>query len=99
MSISTVKGLEIAKSAGATTICITSFIKSMILKHADIRLITSATSAFDGGHTIYDQSMLSTISQLLVLDMLYASYAAMNYNKSVKILEKTWSSVKFSRLK
>ena len=97
-SMPAVKGLEIAKSVGAGTICITSFIKSPILKYSDIKLITPVISAFSG-HTIYDQSMLSRISQLLVLDILYASYAARNYKKSVAMLEKTWSSVEYSRLK
>ena len=96
-SIPTIKGLEIAQSRGATTICITSFKKSPIVKYADIKLITAATSPFLEP-SIYDESTISIISQLLMLDIIYALYATRNYKTSLSMLEKTWSSFEGSKI-
>ena len=87
-TISTVNALKIAKKNGAKTVCITTFEKSPIVQHADIKLFTyTLTSSI--GSAFFQESMISKMSQILVLDILYSSFAVKQFNTSVKFLEKS----------
>ncbi|WP_287925139.1 MurR/RpiR family transcriptional regulator [Kosmotoga pacifica] len=61
----TIKSLQVAKEAGASTIVITSGINSPIVETADVVLYTAA------GEPSRSEFTLSRISELLVLDILY----------------------------
>lgn len=88
-SMPTVLALKMAKETGATTICITNSDESPINKYADVKLYTSTRdSAF------FQESMVSRIAQILVIDILYASYAVKIYRKSVKSVEKSAAAVR-----
>lgn len=87
-TISTVDALKAAKDQGATTLCITSFPDSPIVKSSEIKLftptVTGATGAAD-----YHESMVSKIAQLQMIDILYSVYAIRNFGSAMEGLEKT----------
>jgi DNA-binding MurR/RpiR family transcriptional regulator len=97
-SIPTVSALKLAKENGATTISITSFEKSPIVKYADIKFFTAATSAALGP-AIYHESLLARMAQVYVIDILYAAYAVKNFKYSLTYLEKSWETIQGTRLK
>lgn len=88
-TISTVNALEKAKESGATTICITNFDQSPLTEHADIKLFTSTQdSAF------FQESMVSRIAQMLIIDILYAGLAVKNISDSVKMIGRSAESLR-----
>jgi DNA-binding MurR/RpiR family transcriptional regulator len=88
-TVSTAGALRRAKESGATTICITSYDKTPITHYADIKLFTSTQdSAF------FQESMVSRIAQMLVIDVIYARIAVKNFSTSVKLLEKSALALK-----
>jgi RpiR family carbohydrate utilization transcriptional regulator len=88
-TISTVNALKKAKGSGATTICITNFDQSPITRHADIRLFTSTQdSAF------FQESMVSRIAQMIIIDVLYAGLAIKTFDDSITKIEKSSSSIR-----
>ena len=97
-SIPTVNATKLAKENGATTICITSFENSPIVKYADIKMFTAATSAALGP-AIYHESLLARMAQVFMIDVLYAAYAAKNFKDSLSYLEKSWQTIQSTRLK
>jgi len=84
-----VECLQLAQSRGATTIGITSFEDSPLVKFADITLFTSTKSS-PLGPGLYRESMTSKMAQILVIDILYASFAARNFDQSLRYLEETY---------
>jgi RpiR family carbohydrate utilization transcriptional regulator len=88
-TISTVSALKTAKEHGATTICITNFDQSPITVHADIKLFTSTRDS-----TFFQESMVSRIAQMLIIDILYAGLAVKNIASSVKMIEKSAESLR-----
>jgi len=85
----TVNSLKMAKKNGATTICITNFDTSPIVKYSDIKLFTSTVdSAF------FQESIVSRICQLLVIDILYASFAAKHFDRSLEMIGKSTKDYK-----
>jgi DNA-binding MurR/RpiR family transcriptional regulator len=90
-SAPTVNALKMAKEKGSRTICITSSDKSPINRYADIRLYT-----VDNPSSFFQESLVSRVAQILIIDILYASYALKHYNKSIKKLEESATAlVKF----
>ena len=87
-SITTINSLKEAKARGATTLCITSFPDSPIVKHSDIKLFTPTVTAANGSAD-YHESMVSKIAQLQVIDTLYSIYAVRNFEASIDYLDKT----------
>ena len=82
----TVNALRIAKEAGATTICITNSNSTPIVKHSDIKLFTfAARSGF------LQESMVSRLAQIVIIDIIYASFATKHFNRSLKLIEKSSS--------
>ncbi|MBA7657192.1 putative HTH-type transcriptional regulator YbbH [subsurface metagenome] len=88
-TISTVNALKKAKESGATTICITNFDQTPITEFSDIKLFTSTQdSAF------FQESMVSRVAQILIIDILYAGLAIENFNSAVKMIEKSADSLR-----
>lgn len=88
-----VEALQLAKECGATTICITNYGKSPILKYADIHLFTASQE------TRYRiLAMASRIAQLGIIDTLYIYMALRKKQKAIdaiKRVEKALQSKKY----
>jgi DNA-binding MurR/RpiR family transcriptional regulator len=80
----TIETIQIAKKAGATTVCITGYEKSPLTQESDISLVTSANQT--GSHS---EIMSSRIAQLSVIDVLYVSVAFSQYDAVQDNLQKT----------
>lgn len=87
-TISTVDSLREAKALGATTLAVTSFPDSPIVRHADICLFTPTITGVVGPGE-YHESMVSKIAQLQVIDVLYSLYAVRNFGRAMEGLERT----------
>ena len=88
-TVSTVSALTQARSSGAATICITSFDNTPITKQADVVLFTSTLdSAF------FQESMVSCLAQMLVIDALYAALAVKHFAASVQRIERSASALR-----
>lgn len=78
-----------AKQSGAKTICITNFDKTSLTEYADIKLFTSTCdSAF------FQESVVSRVAQIAVIDIIYAGLAIKNFETSVKLIEKSAKALK-----
>lgn len=82
-TIDAVDSLKIAKEAGATTIALTNYKASHISKFADIDLLTG-----DHETTFYSETMVSRMSLLSLVDMLYMGILLSDYEKYTTILDK-----------
>lgn len=87
-TISTVDSLQQARALGATTLAITSFPDSPIVRHADICMFTPTVTGVRGPAE-YHESMVSKIAQLQVIDVLYSLYAVRNFGRAIEGLERT----------
>lgn len=87
-TISTVDAMRTAKDRGTTTMCITSFADSPIVRYSDIRLYTPTVTG-PAGSAAYHESMMAKIAQLQVIDVLYSLYALRNPSIASKGLEFT----------
>jgi RpiR family transcriptional regulator, carbohydrate utilization regulator len=89
------EALRLAAEHGAATIAITSTENSPVCAHADVVLYTS-NSAVGGG--LYGESVTSKWGQILIVDMLYAAFAARNADTTLAHLEETYTAaIKHSR--
>lgn len=82
-SRNTVEVMRAAKKAGARTLVLTNFENALIAKYADIQLCASHRQFF------YGDTIFSRISQLALVDMLYAGALNRNYPVLSKKLKKT----------
>lgn len=88
----TIRILNTAKDAGATTIAITSFPKSVVASKADIVLLTSSEE------TEYRSEALSSrIAQLSIIDALYVNLMVHNKEKSKEVLHKIRAAISQTR--
>lgn len=88
-TISTVNALKRARESGATTICITNYNQTPLTQHADIKLFTSTQdSAF------FQESMVSRVAQIFILDIIYAALAIKNFKSSINRIEKSAKALK-----
>jgi DNA-binding MurR/RpiR family transcriptional regulator len=76
--------MENAQKAGATTICITHRATSPITKVSNVKLFTAAKETAFGS-----DAMSSRISQLSIIDVLYAAVANKNYDRALARIQKT----------
>lgn len=83
--------LKLAQGRGAKTVAITSFADSPLVKVADITLLTPTQSP-PPGLDLYGEATTSVSAQLLVLDVLYASYAARHFDQVFTFLEETYAA-------
>lgn len=82
-TIASVDTLKIAKQAGATTIAMTNYKASHILKYSDIALLTG-----DHETTFYSETMVSRLSLLSLVDTLYMGVLISDYEKYTDVLHK-----------
>jgi len=87
-TIATVKALKRAKESGASTICITNHDLSPLTGFADTKLFTSTqNSAF------FQQSMVSWVAQMFLIDIVYAGLAVKEFDTSVDRIQKSTTSL------
>lgn len=84
----TVKALKRAKENGASTICITNHDLSPLTQFADIKLFTSTQNS-----VFFQQSMVSWVAQMLLIDIVYAGLAVKEFNTSVERIQKSAASL------
>jgi len=84
----TIHVAELAKRAGAATICITRFIKSPLTSFSDVTLLCGANEGpLQGGSTS------SEISQLFLIDLMYTEYYRRYFESCNAVNEKVSASV------
>ncbi|WP_026891891.1 MurR/RpiR family transcriptional regulator [Lacrimispora aerotolerans] len=84
----TIHTAELAKKAGAVTICITRFLKSPLTSFADMTLLCGANEGpLQGGSTS------SEISQLFLIDLMYTEYYRRYFEQCDRNNEKVSASV------
>jgi len=92
-TLETLEATRLAKKAGATTIVITNYGRSPILKHADIVLNTLARET-----QFRTEAMTSRIAQLAIVDALIAGLALVDYTHSVKTIKRTFEVLASKRV-
>ncbi len=88
----TIESLKAAKNAGATTICITSYMKSPITKASDIRLVVSARET-----TFRSEAMAARITQLCLIDSIVVGVSMLKQKESFKAIDKMRRSIALKR--
>lgn len=89
----TLSATRLAKEAGATTIAITSFGRSPIIRYSDIVLTTAARET-----RFRTEAMTSRIAQLAIVDALIACLAMSDYDRAVENITKTFDTLSIKRL-
>ena len=84
--------LAMAKKSGATTICITNYGQSPIVKHSDIVLFTSSRDS-----AYLNESLCARVAQLTLIDSIYASVISMRTDELVENLKKSSEAIKTLR--
>ena len=92
-TLETLESTRLAKEAGATTIVITNYGRSPILKHTDIVLNTMARET-----RFRSEAMTSRIAQLAIVDTLIAGLALVDYSRSVNTIKKTFEVLASKRV-
>jgi RpiR family transcriptional regulator, carbohydrate utilization regulator len=88
----TVTATRLAKEAGAKTICITNFGKSPIQQFCDVLLLTMARET-----QFRTEAMTSRLAQLAIIDVLIACLALADYDRSVRVIRKTFDVLSLKR--
>lgn len=83
-----VEALKLARESGATTICITNFGKSPIIKHSDIELFTASEET---KYTIL--GMNSRHAQLAIIDSIYTYIVFHKSEEGIKAIHNTEKSL------
>jgi RpiR family transcriptional regulator, carbohydrate utilization regulator len=78
-SADTVEALQLARRTGATTICISNQFASPIIGVSDIKLLSAATET-----SFNSETMVSRISQLAIVDMIYCGIILKDYDLYTK---------------
>jgi DNA-binding MurR/RpiR family transcriptional regulator len=88
-SLPVIDALRLARKHDARTIAITSAERSSLVAHADVALFTSGAAS---GGELYGETVTSKWGQVLVMDVLYAAFAARNYDATLAHLAETYSA-------
>ncbi len=88
-----VNALCTAKESGAATLCLTDTPASPLVAYSDIKFFTSANHS-----RFLQDSMISRMAQLLIIDILYASFAARYFDTSIKSIEISGLAVRKTKL-
>jgi len=92
-TVETEQALQIARAAGATTVCITNFPDSPIASRCDLVLVTQAReSRYRSG------AMSSRIAQLALVDLLFIRVAQRRYDAAAESLRVTYDSIQDHRI-
>lgn len=84
----TVEVLRLAQNQGARVICITNYEASSAAKLADIKLLTASYEKI-----LQSETMVSRLSQLTIVDMLYLGLIQRNYKLYAPMIEKQNSTI------
>jgi DNA-binding MurR/RpiR family transcriptional regulator len=87
-TMDTIDALSQARSAGATTVAVTNYARSPIIRVADITLRTSVSET-----PLRAGAMASRIAELAVIDCLFIAVAQRQYPKTLTALARTRDSV------
>jgi DNA-binding MurR/RpiR family transcriptional regulator len=94
-STSVVEVVRSARAHGATTVAVTSAPESPLARASDVTLYTASIPS---GGALYGESVTAKWGQLLVIDALYATFAARHFDETVAHLEETYAAgIKSSR--
>ena len=88
----TIESLKAAKAVGATTICITSYMKSPITKVADINLVVSARET-----TFRSEATAARIAQLCLIDLLVVGISLQRQEESLTAIDKIRQGIALKR--
>lgn len=88
-TIDTIDMLRVARRRGAATIVVTNYARSPITEEADLLLVTAARET-----TFRSGPMSSRISQLALLDCLFAGVAQRSYDQTLSTLDTTVAAVR-----
>jgi DNA-binding MurR/RpiR family transcriptional regulator len=80
----TVECLEVARSRGAATICLTNSIQSEIVRHADLALYATPSEI-----KYFQAPLASRVAQLAVVDALFVAVALKHKNRTAAQLQDT----------
>lgn len=89
----TLSATRLAKESGATTICITGFARSPIIRYSDIVLTTMARET-----QFRTEAMTSRIAQLAIVDALVACLAMSDYDRAVENITRTFDTLSMKRV-
>lgn len=89
----TLAATRLAREAGATTISVTNFAKSPIIKYSDIVLTTMARET-----RFRTEAMTSRIAQLAIIDALIACIALSDYDRAVENITRTFETLSIKRI-
>ncbi|MGK9147979.1 MurR/RpiR family transcriptional regulator [Plantibacter flavus] len=93
LTVETEQALQLARAAGATTVCITNFPDSPIASRCDLVLVTQAReSRYRSG------AMSSRIAQLALVDLLFIRVAQRRYDAAAESLRRTYDSIQDHRI-
>lgn len=93
LTVETEQALQLARAAGAITVCITNFPDSPIASRCDLVLVTQAReSRYRSG------AMSSRIAQLALVDLLFIRVAQRRYDASAESLRVTYDAVQDHRI-
>ena len=87
-----VESFQIARKAGATTICLTNFSRSPITQVSDVSLIYSSRETF-----YRNEAMASRIAQLSLLDALFIGVSLLRQEETLKNLQKIRAAIALKR--
>jgi len=94
-STSVVDMVASARAHGAATVAITSVPDSPLARATEVALYTASVPS---GGALYGEAVTSKWGQLLVIDALYAAFAARHFDETVAHLEETYAAgIKRSR--
>ncbi|MFE9360506.1 MurR/RpiR family transcriptional regulator [Streptomyces olivaceoviridis] len=85
---SVVEAMQLARNTGAASIGITSAPDSPVAQLSDVPLFTSTLA----GAGLYGESVTSKWGQLLLIDILYATYAARHVDATLQHLKETYEA-------
>lgn len=88
-----VQAIEVAASAGATTIAVTNNPRSPLARACDIALLTAVSES-----TFRSGAMASRTAQLAVLDFLFTRIAQSDYDTIAQNLQRTYAAVDAHRI-
>jgi len=80
----TVQCLQVAKSKGATTVCLTNAMKSPITEHADLSLYATPSEI-----KYFQAPLASRVTQLALIDVLFVSLALKHKNRTAGRLQQS----------
>jgi DNA-binding MurR/RpiR family transcriptional regulator len=95
-SVSVVRAMALARKNGVRTIGITAFENSPLAKNTDVVLYTP-TKQSDSEDGFGWEATSSKTAQILVLDILYACYAARRYESTRFHMKESYEAIRFTR--